>query len=393
MEQELLIGNESHVNYGSERLLSPSVTQDASAPHSLPHEGPSLPPMELMDRAPEDEVEEAGDRGNKGLSPPANERFHGEHNDSIPPHADLNILSISEHIAREALVQYTAHKCCYRIAPAKRMVIQNLTPLNTFRYRLQTFTEARETFPISEPYDGGFVDSSDVAPAPAPWALAVDAPPLFMDCEMHIPVPHTYSVQDCPSCQGRGKNRCHSCNGCGKRRCTACSGTGWQDASNQSCLFCSGSGKRRCSNCHGCGWRKCIRCYGKGLLLYHSELTITWKNSIAEYVVDKNSGFPIYHLQEVTGKEIFSDENQVVYPIVNFPEPAIDQGSKSCIAQHQMQFASSSRILRQKQTIELIPLTKVDYDWRGKIYSFYVFGKENKVYTEDYPGKCCCSVM
>lgn len=49
--------------------------------------------------------------------------------------------------------------------------------------------------------------------------------------------------------------------------------------------------------------------------------------------------------------------------------------------------------LFQKQTIELIPLTKVEYEWRGKVYSFCVFGNENKVYAEDYPEKCCCSVM
>ncbi|XP_074861501.1 protein SSUH2 homolog isoform X2 [Carettochelys insculpta] len=376
--------NERHVNCGSGRLLSPSVVQEASAPYSLSHEGPSLSSLELMDRATE--VEDSGDCGNKDLPPPADQQLQGERREwSIP--------SISEHVAREVFIQYTARKCCYRIAPAKHMVVQNLIPLNTFRYRLETFTETREVFPISEPYNGGLVDSSDVALAPAPWSIVVDAPPLFTDCEMHIPVPHTYSVQNCSSCQGQGKNRCHFCSGSGKRRCTACHGTGWQDSSNQSCLFCSGSGKRRCSNCHGCGWRKCVCCYGKGLLLYHSELTITWKNSVTEYVVDKNSGFPVYHLQEATGKEIFSDENQVVYPIVNFPEPAIDQGSKSCIAQHQMQFASSSRILRQKQTIELIPLTKVDYDWRGREYSFYVFGTENEVFTEDYPAKCCCSVM
>lgn len=39
------------------------------------------------------------------------------------------------------------------------------------------------------------MDSPDVAEPPAPWEIEVDAPPLFTDCEMHFPVPHTYSVQ------------------------------------------------------------------------------------------------------------------------------------------------------------------------------------------------------
>lgn len=47
----------------------------------------------------------------------------------------------------------------------------------------------------------------------------------------------------------------------------------------------------------------------------------------------------------------------------------------------------------QKQTVELVPLTKVDYEWKERVYSFYIFGNENKVYTKDYPAKCCCSIM
>lgn len=39
---------------------------------------------------------------------------------------------------------------------------------------------------------GGFVDSADVAPPPTLWEIPVDPPPLFTDCEMHIPVPHSY---------------------------------------------------------------------------------------------------------------------------------------------------------------------------------------------------------
>uniref|UniRef100_K7FHA9 Uncharacterized protein n=1 Tax=Pelodiscus sinensis TaxID=13735 RepID=K7FHA9_PELSI len=82
-----------------------------------------------------------------------------------------------------------------------------------------------------------------------------------------------------------------------------------------------------------------------------------------------------------------------VYPVVNFPEPSISQASQNAVVQHHTQFASVSRLLRQRQTIELIPLTKVEYEWQGKLYSYYVYGDENRVYTENYPKKCCCSIM
>ncbi|KAH0630220.1 hypothetical protein JD844_012959 [Phrynosoma platyrhinos] len=112
-----------------------------------------------------------------------------------------------------------------------------------------------------------------------------------------------------------------------------------------------------CLSCRSNGWLKCYRCSGNGVLLFHTELTITWKNNILEHLADKDSSLPIYLLQEATGEEILCDENF------------------------------------SKQTIELVPLTKAEYEWKGKLYSFYVFGKENKVYIKDYPSKCCCSLM
>ncbi|XP_013909239.1 PREDICTED: protein SSUH2 homolog [Thamnophis sirtalis] len=138
----------------------------------------------------------------------------------------------------------------------------------------------------------------------------------------------------------------------------------------------------------------CYRCDWKGVLLYHTELSITWVNNILEYTADNKSELPIYHLQEVTGRKILSDEHNLVRPIIEFPELSIKDYSRSSIAQHKMMFASGEhRILKQRQTVELVPLTKVKYEWKGKPYSFYVFGNENKVYSEDYPAKCCCSIL
>lgn len=39
------------------------------------------------------------------------------------------------------------------------------------------------------------MDSPDVAVPPGLWDMAVDPPPLFADCQVHLPVPHTYWVQ------------------------------------------------------------------------------------------------------------------------------------------------------------------------------------------------------
>ncbi|XP_064375315.1 protein SSUH2 homolog [Dromaius novaehollandiae] len=75
-----------------------------------------------------------------------------------------------------------------------------------------------------------------------------------------------------------------------------------------------------------------------------------------------------------------------------FPASVV-RGAESCIALRRMQVSAETRILRQKHAVELIPLTKIEYEWKGKAYSFYAFGKERKVHAEEYPGRCCCSLL
>ncbi|XP_015680928.1 protein SSUH2 homolog, partial [Protobothrops mucrosquamatus] len=199
---------------------------------------------------------------------------------------------------------------------------------------------------------------------------------------------------NCRNCNGRGAITCQSCQGKGTKKCSACNGSGFNSDEFISCSWCSGSGNKRCSSCHGNGRHMCYRCDCKGILLYHTELSITWKNNILEHIADEKSELPVYHLQEVTGRKILSDEHNLVRPMIDFLESSIKDYSRTSIVQHKMMFASDEhRILKQRQTVELVPLTKVKYEWKDKSYSFCVFGNENKVYCEDYPAKCCCSIL
>ncbi|XP_070591852.1 protein SSUH2 homolog [Erythrolamprus reginae] len=386
MEKDLLIGDKSCVSYGSDSFLSPKSAQETSS-HSSLFEGASAPPYELLNNGSIDKKQGSGKNGNNSVS---------DLLDQLPPRHlnDSNTLVPSEQEIKDAFLQYTATKCCYKTAPAKHLKVQKLTPFNIYRYRLETFTESRDTHSASECYYGGFVDSADVAPPPTPWEISVDPPPLFTDCEMHIPVPHSYSLGNCQNCNGRGAIKCQSCKGKGTKKCSACNETGFNSSDNSSCSWCSGKGYKRCFSCRGNGHHICYRCDWKGTLLYHTELSITWKNNILEYTADNKSELPTYHLQEVTGKKILCDEHNLVRPIIEFPESSIKDYSRTSIAQHKMMFASGEhQILKQRQTVELVPLTKVKYEWKGKPYSFYVFGNENKVYSEGYPAKCCCSIL
>ncbi|KAM9654741.1 uncharacterized protein ACIBXB_006715 [Morphnus guianensis] len=349
------------------------------------------------------------------------------------------------------------------------------------------------------PTPGGFVDSQDVVGC---WDMAVDPPPLFADCGMHLPVPHTYRVQvssrGCSAAasvvaQGAPQGcsgQCHQCGipdlpgelPCEELRLAFglravqqavpaapelvmphaasaeelaqyvglgsswdCSGyhlhytaPGQHVQARSDCLgqniheklpllvmrasrALSGSQAEeklfprvavpagyprcrspaseqripgRCFSCRGEGQVPCAWCGAKGLLLCHLGLTITWKNSVTEYVVDKNQGFPLSCFQEVTGKQLFSHDHHLdlercgsaawaggdgvdepsvmvgagfplnlfrqslsgaeVHPLplacqvttLNFPQPVM-WGAESCLALHQMQVLEETRMLRQ----------------------------------------------
>nr|XP_006132869.1 protein SSUH2 homolog [Pelodiscus sinensis] len=359
--------------------------------HTPSGEEPSAPPAYAIDDVSGYEGTALGDDGGKDLPPPSNlvtDRGGGQH---PPAQTHWNIPSISEDEAKEALMQYAARNCCYSSAPAKEMVFRNLQPFNTYRYRLETFTESRSSEWKTSPYKGELVDSFLLGPAPLPWNIQVEVPTMFTDNITKVKVPHTSSLQGCHNCRSSGTICCTNCHGRRKVQCWICHGSG--NRLNDRCTHCNGSGQSGCNSCSGSGHKTCMKCAGRGQLLYYIELQVKWKNNIFEYVADQRSGFPANLFKKVTGQKIFVDEQSMVYPVVNFPEPSISQASQNAVVQHHTQFASVSRLLRQRQTIELIPLTKVEYEWQGKLYSYYVYGDENRVYTENYPKKCCCSIM
>ncbi|XP_029457310.1 protein SSUH2 homolog isoform X2 [Rhinatrema bivittatum] len=353
--------------------------------------GATAPPSNLMDNVYGYEGASTGDGEGKVLPPPAN-LFPGSGDDPPPFNKDWNIPFISEDLAKEAFNKYVSSKCCYSSKPVKEMVFRDLKPFNTYRYRLETFTESRSSEWASVPYTGEFVDSSAFGSAPLPWDIQVEVPTLFKDSETKVKVPHTSSVKPCSRCLALGKIQCTKCNGTGRERCWVCNGRGMR-TSDTRCTVCNGIGNVCCSSCHGSGRRNCDQCGAKGQLLCYIQLTIKWKNNEFVFVADQRSGFPMDLFKKVKGKTLFTDEQYLVHPLVTFPDPAINQASQNALQQHCTQFASTARILRQRQTVEQIPLTKVDYEWSGRQYTYFVYGEENSVYTEDYPAKCCCSVM
>uniref|UniRef100_A0A8C1M792 Ssu-2 homolog, related sequence 1 n=1 Tax=Cyprinus carpio TaxID=7962 RepID=A0A8C1M792_CYPCA len=302
-----------------------------------------------------------------------------------------DIPSISEGRARQAFEEYVSSKCCYSSAPVRDGIITNMESFNTYRYRLETFTESRSTKWRQEPYTGQRVDAGIQRP-PGPWEIAAQPPSYFTDHKETIRVPYTSSVKKCNPCSGMGKKSCSSCTGTGSKVCSGCNGSR-QRPNNESCNKCDYSGREKCSSCSGRGFHKCDTCDGKGQLLVFINLKVKWCTEKDDYVAQDSSGLRLEKLGKVSGKELFKDAQIMVYPVMGFPDVSVAQASERLVRDHQVKYTKNSRILQQRQTIELITITRVNYTWREKPYVYYVYGNELKVNADDYPATCCCSVM
>uniref|UniRef100_A0A3B5M5V9 Ssu-2 homolog n=1 Tax=Xiphophorus couchianus TaxID=32473 RepID=A0A3B5M5V9_9TELE len=288
-----------------------------------------------------------------------------------PTPEEWNIPALSEDVAREAFKDYVQSQCCYQSGPANEGVITNMESFNTYRLRLETFTESRSTEMAEKPYEGETADFY-TQPAPTPWEVQTKTPELFTKHTEEVRVPYTSNIKVI--------KQCNKCNGSGKNE-------------EENCTDCNGTGKDRCSKCSGAGKKKCETCKGKKKLLTFIKLKVEWANHVDNHVVEQNSGLKAEELNSVNGKELHKMTQIMVYPLYGFPNPAIVEASDRLIKEHQSKYAQTSRILQQRQTVELIPVTKVNYKWKSSIHIFYVYGKENKVNTDNYPETCCCVIL
>lgn len=313
----------------------------------------------------------------------------GPEPNSVPPILQWSTPVISEEAAKQALVEYAEKKCCYRTSPAVNMVVEKLQPFCIYRYRLESYIEARTLKRNFEPYYGNEIDSNGTPPSL--WEMNVDTPPMFEAGQKRFIVPHTSSLETCHRCSGTGRIICWTCGGTGRASCISCGGSGRQYNGN-TCWGCSGSGRRICTICTG-GRITCDTCFGRNRLHFFTEMEVIWKNIDSPFVTDQDSGLPMDRYKKVTGKKIFVDEQPMVLPVMSFPDPMVNSVSLSYVQQHNAQFADNPRIIRQRQTIEQVALIKVNYTWGEEPHTYFVYGEENKVYTDNYPAKCCCAVM
>lgn len=315
---------------------------------------------------------------------------------------------VTEEEARNALLSHVAEHCCYGSAAARELLFRDLRSSSAFHYTLETFTESRSCAWACEPYTGQMIDGPQYGPAPNPWEIIVNSPPLFTDGEVVVEVPHTASVKGCTRCHQSGKVRCTSCAGMGTSVCMSCGGSGrittyhhdhhdnhhHNHHRHVTCSSCFGSGRVRCSFCFGTGCITCRTCKGFCRLKCYLALTVTWKVNMKDHIVERTA-LPDHLIRGATGGTAFEEQMPRVWPISHFPDQTINDASRSLVDEHSRAFPLA-RILMQRHRVRVVPVTEAFCSWKNKdIGVFYVYGLENKVHAPDYPQQCCwgCTVI
>ncbi|XP_072276563.1 protein SSUH2 homolog isoform X2 [Pyxicephalus adspersus] len=251
---------------------------------------------------------------------------------------------ISEDVVRQALKDYSKKHSFFSSKVVNEMVLEKFLTFHTHRYRLETFTESRHCKWVTVPYDGRSIDGLRNQQIPKPWDIPVQVPKMFRDGEQNIKVPHSSRVLRCGDCKGKGKHIC-----------LKCGGSVWSVYGTQ---------RSTCLHCMDSDSYKCRKCSGQGFVMKYVLLSIKWTNNTSEFVADHKSNFPSKSFKKVTGEVVFSDEQMSLQPITGFPDPSINEASQKEISLHRSQ-SRRCKILRQKHSIEWIPLTKVEYSWKN----------------------------
>uniref|UniRef100_A0A672YPR3 Protein SSUH2 homolog n=1 Tax=Sphaeramia orbicularis TaxID=375764 RepID=A0A672YPR3_9TELE len=198
----------------------------------------------------------------------------------------MRVPTVSEDVAREALLKFVESKWTYSSKPARNLTFKELKPITVYRYRLETYTETRTSlfgFVTGQPVDGPQFGMS-----PPPWDIPVSMPQRYTDMVQKIRVPHSSFIKV------QLITFTLSCSGCQVLRCTFCHGNG--RSRNKRCTSCHGRGRRRCISCHGQGYKTCTVCHGSQNLLHFIELTVTWyvKTVILNHNLYKSSLLHFY---------------------------------------------------------------------------------------------------
>lgn len=309
---------------------------------------------------------------------------------------------------RELLLDHVGHRCCWGSRPARNWKIHSVEDCNVYVGTLETFVEQREVVTETEHYRGGkSIDGKDKkAPEPGVWELDLrsEFPVLFTHHkECRAPIPNSESINKCQDCEGRGDIVCGKCNanqepGVYKEnqmsQCGACYGRGLiahRDGSDTLCVKCNGKGELPCASCGSRGLIKCVTCSGSGSLLTRKIAVVKW-DTHATRKLNATSGaasVPDDVFHRAKGVQLCNTQAYHCTPAFFADSFFLNQFSSEVINERP-EVPVTARVICERHTISVIPVTRVTMVNRGQAFSFYVIGFSREVYLKDYyPSRFC----
>ncbi|XVE76492.1 hypothetical protein DITRI_Ditri12bG0177900 [Diplodiscus trichospermus] len=307
---------------------------------------------------------------------------------------------------RELLINHIGHQCCWGSRPARTWKIHAVEDCNVYVGTLETFLEEREVVRETEPCLGGNIDGKDNGPELGVWELDLRSqfPALFVPYkETRVKIPHSETLEKCSGCAGRGDIACPTCNadkepGFYKQnqmsQCPACYGRGLiahRDGSDTICTKCEGKGKIPCATCGSHGALKCETCHGSGSLLTHKVAIVKWK-TLSTRKVSATSGaasVPDEIFHRARGVQLCNTQAYQCTPAFFADSFFLNKFSSEVIADR-ASITPTARVICERHTISVVPVTRVTMSHRRQSFSFYIVGFSREVYLKDYyPARFC----
>jgi len=174
------------------------------------------------------------------------------------------------------------------------------------------------------------------------------------------------------------------CYGTGKETCLACTGT-----NTTNCSLCNNSQSIRCKYCFN-GQKLCTTCNAFGSVKWYEELTYDIETLSDDFLKTKEHDIPEKLLKSCKGEIICEKKAKQLTPINHFPDIEISTISKELILKHLLNVKRDKDCIKFGQTHQLraIPITTCTAKFNKKEITFYIIGKENKIYVPKYNTNC-----
>ncbi|KAJ8753895.1 hypothetical protein K2173_000149 [Erythroxylum novogranatense] len=309
---------------------------------------------------------------------------------------------------RELLIDHVGHRCCWGSRPARTWKIHAVEDCNVYVGTLETFIEERDVIRVTEPYLGGPIDGKDKGSELGVWELDLRSqfPNLFTPHkETRTKIPHSEVLEKCSGLQiaRKGDIVCATCNakeepGFYKENrmydCPVCYGRGLiahRDGSDTICKPCNGKGKIPCAACGSRGLIKCQKCHGRGSLMLRSIAIVRWR-TLSTRKVSATSGaasVPDEVFHRAKGVQLYNTQAHQCNPAFFADSFFLNKFSSEVIAER-APVPATARVICERHTISVVPVTRITMMHRRRSFSFYIIGISKEVYLKDYyPSRFC----